>query len=48
MFLTDDNSISNGINPSMSKGGGVKLPPRFHSRIFGTEKYTTACVYDFS
>jgi len=23
-------------------------PGRFHPRIFGTEKYTTVCVYDFS
>jgi len=33
----------------MSNGWGIKLPPgRFLPRIFGTEKYTTACVYDFS
>jgi len=37
------------INPSMSNGGGGKITPgRFYPRIFGTEKYTTVYVYDFS
>jgi len=49
-FLKSLAEMRGPVEPfDVQRGGGGKIPQgHFHPRIFGTEKYTTVCSYDFS